>query len=399
MSTETVAKLLSLQDIRYKAQKVLQKAESQSLKSFLYDPSKLPEVADFVVSVIQADFKGKYSTIPPHGRWQHFEVGNVPRLSQLVSKWEKEGVDSLEICKRVLDVTFVSVLLDAGAGDVWKYTDGKEAYGRSEGLAVASLRCFESGLFSSNPDFVYQVDGKALQALTSEKLGAGFQVTEQNPLAGVEGRATILRSLGKQLGSGRPSDFVGRIFPTGDFSKGLNVLELWSELQTLLIPIWPVRTSFEGQNLGDAWYLSTIDAIQPFHKLTQWLTYSLLIPFKSLLKVPVVNEELLTGLPEYRNGGLFVDLGVLTLRPEFSYATEYDPSSVTIVEWRAMTVVLLDKLLAFVNERLKPELSEPLSLAQMLEAGSWKSGRIIAKKLRPSTAGSPILIKSDGTLF
>jgi hypothetical protein len=44
----------------------------------------------------------------------------------------------------------------------------------------------------------------------------------------------------------------------------------------------------------------------PFHKLSQWLTYSLLEPFE-WAGVPVHGLDALTGLPEYRNGGLLLD--------------------------------------------------------------------------------------------
>ena len=47
----------------------------------------------------------------------------------------------------------------------------------------------------------------------------------------------------------------------------------------------------------------------PFHKLSQWLTYSLLEPFMETLHLTFDGLELLTGLAEYRNGGLFVDFG------------------------------------------------------------------------------------------
>jgi hypothetical protein len=51
----------------------------------------------------------------------------------------------------------------------------------------------------------------------------------------------------------------------------------------------------------------------PFHKLSQWLAYSLVEVFEEA-GVPVHGLDELTGLPEYRNGGLFLDLGVLALR-------------------------------------------------------------------------------------
>jgi hypothetical protein len=89
-----------------------------------------------------------------------------------------------------------------------------------------------------------------------------------------------------------------------------------------------------------------------------------------------------------------------------------------IVEWRAATVGFLDELLEEVNKQLGLTGSEEqLSLAQMLEAGSWKvcqtsspffgysffnisqGGREIAEVSRPNTKEPPIMILSDGTVF
>lgn len=167
--------------------------------------------------------------------------------------------------------------------------------------------------------------------------------------------------------------------------------------------------------IGDAWPLSvhknkasssgsetSADGIQPFHKLTQWLTYSLMVPFQRVLGKQWINAESLTALPEYRNGGLFVDLGVLSLKPETLQRglkvsggdlPLFEAGDDAIVEWRAMTLVLIDKLYPIIKERME------LSMAQLLEAGTWKSGREVAAKYRPKTKSSPILIKSDGTVF
>lgn len=206
---------------------------------------------------------------------------------------------------------------------------------------------------------------------------------------------------------------------TASDTKTLDVLAFWDVIQTALIPIWPQdRTTVNGHPIGDAWPLSTLkersDAsdtkdesqfIQPFHKLTQWLTYSLMVPFQRILGLQWTNANCLTALPEYRNGGLFVDLGVLTLKPA---ALErglnasngdlplFDAGDDVIVEWRAMTLVLVDKLQSMVTSRMK---GVQLTLAQMLEAGTWKSGREVAAQRRPETKSSPILIRSDGTLF
>lgn len=130
----------------------------------------------------------------------------------------------------------------------------------------------------------------------------------------------------------------------------------------------------------------------PFHKLTQWLTYSLMDPMTKLLSVQFVGTDLLTGLPEYRNGGLLVDTGLLTLRgeparrglatfqenalidgqPSVEVVPLFRPDDDVIVEWRAVTVGILDELLVEVNKLLGLQGPRKLSMAQMLEAGSWK---------------------------
>lgn len=167
-------------------------------------------------------------------------------------------------------------------------------------------------------------------------------------------------------------------------------------------PIWPPsRTAMNGVSLGDAWPCkampqsgsSSWESILPFHKLTQWLTYSLMQPMQSLLNMHFAGTELLTGLPEYRNGGLFVDLGVITLKPEDTerglqnysdwcrrngtkqneVAPMFEPSDDVVVEWRGVTVGFLDMLCADVNKALKTELAgNEMTLPQLLEAGSWK---------------------------
>jgi hypothetical protein len=114
---------------------------------------------------------------------------------------------------------------------------------------------------------------------------------------------------------------------------------------------------------------------------------------QSLLKIHFAGTELLTGLPEYRNGGLFIDLGVLTLKKDdaerglqqygdycrrknvkaVEVAPMFEPSDDVVVEWRGVTVGFLDRLLVDVNRALRNELNGgELSLPQLLEAGSWK---------------------------
>ena len=170
----------------------------------------------------------------------------------------------------------------------------------------------------------------------------------------------------------------------------------------LLQDVWPPRLTLGGQNLGDVWRHrlladSEITAeLVPFHKLTQWLTYSLLEPLEDA-GVKVQNIDLLTGLPEYRNGGLFLDTGVLELKNPNEFSVLHSISSEQIVEWRALTVILLDRIGEKLRESIKLT-REELPLPQILQGGTWSTGRLLAYKRRPD-GSPPLRIVSDGTIF
>ncbi len=150
-----------------------------------------------------------------------------------------------------------------------------------------------------------------------------------------------------------------------------------------------------GQNLGDVWTHPAVGRV-PFHKLSQWLTYSLLEPLEwSGAAITGVGE--LTGLAEYRNGGLFVDGGVLVPRREAILREEHEVASEVVVEWRALTVALLDRTAARVREALGLT-AEELPLANVLEGGTWRAGRELAAEMRAG-GGPPLRVRSDGTVF
>jgi hypothetical protein len=166
--------------------------------------------------------------------------------------------------------------------------------------------------------------------------------------------------------------------------------------------IWPGRVLLDGHNLGDVWQHSKVvgagltNNLIPFHKLSQWLTYSLLEPLAEA-DISVVSLDQLTGLAEYRNGGLFLDGGVISLRDPAFLAEKHLPSSELIVEWRALTVSLLDELaLALRNALALSE--EELPLAKVLQGGTWAVGRQMAAQRHPD-APPPLMIVSDGTVF
>jgi hypothetical protein len=173
-------------------------------------------------------------------------------------------------------------------------------------------------------------------------------------------------------------------------------------LLTHLGGIWPGRIEIAGVQLGDCWRHPAIrradatDGLMPLHKLSQWLAYSLIEPLEAA-GIRVVDVDDLTGLAEYRNGGLFVDIGVLRLADPDAADNLHAVDSPLVVGWRAMTVALLDCLAPLVRERLGLT-AEEFPLARLLEGGSWAAGRRIARERRPD-GGPPLRVSSDGTVF
>ena len=113
--------------------------------------------------------------------------------------------------------------------------------------------------------------------------------------------------------------------------------------------------------------------------------------------VTVSGLDALTGLPEYRNGGLLIDTGVIVPRSAPSLERHWKPGDELVVEWRALTVSLLDELAVEVRRQLGVT-AEQMPLACVLEGGTWAAGREIAAERRPGGA-PPVLVDSDGTIF
>ncbi|CAR30926.1 ZYRO0E05786p [Zygosaccharomyces rouxii] len=396
------------------------------------DESKMDQVTEYLCKIIARDYGDNYNSIPPHGRWQHLNAGGHLRVEQLIDQWRAAKTDEVEISRRLIDLLVVSVLVDAGAGNLWKYIVGEsESYSRSEGLAVASYYLFVDGEFSSDSNTKFQVNGQKLKDFTMDQFVKGFQVSDANPLNGAEGRLQLIQKLGDSLlthpeifgSDARPGGIVDFLKKEASTGNCIDLNDIWNALMDGFVTIWPQgRATIQGQPLGDSWSLDTksktekkwddefLDSLVTFHKLTQWLCYSLLVPLEKFgHKFQVSNKELQTGLPEYRNGGLFYDFGVIALKPEHlkrglalsdklgvkEPIPTFTAEDGAIVEWRCLTIGLLDELHALVNKRLNTNLALP----QVIEAGSWKAGREIAAEKRPLTKGPPIELQSDGTVF
>jgi hypothetical protein len=270
---------------------------------------------------------------------------------------------------------------------------------------------FQDGLFSADPNNPFRVDADVLQKILPEKIKLGLQITDTNPMLGIDGRIGVLHRLGRIIGE-NPDAFGRRDSPRPgglfdllvDNARDLSIAapSILTEVLTHLAPIWPSRFTLGGVPLGDCWphpLMTTSDATSgfvPLHKLSQWLAYSLVEPLQ-WAGLRVTDVDGLTGLPEYRNGGLFIDTDVLVLRDPAQAMRDHDVSSILVVEWRALTVALLDRLAEKIRQRLNVS-AESFPLAKVLQGGTWGAGRMLAAKLRPNAA-SPIRVVSDGSVF
>ncbi len=446
--------------IRLRCASVMRAVEDNLSPSFRLDREALPALAERVARLTRERFPTL--AIPLHSRWRHFEAGGVDRKAEMDT--QLAGADRLAVARARFDLAVVSVLLDAGAGAQWRYTEGQnlgaaakpraaadellamldraatapagdapaaapapaagQAYTRSEGLGVASFRAFMAGAFSSRAGEPLRADAGALRHVDTAALRAVFQSNPNNPVVGLEGRAALLARLGATLAEeagrdaarGRPTEarpalLFDRVTQFGQRSS-VGVTELLGEVLRTLAPIWPRGARIKGVAAGDVgahrWagdalpggaHDPTTGGWVPFHKLSQWLTYSLLEPLQwaGIEVTGLDGEHGLTGLPEYRNGGLFIDGGVIVPRSPTLLERTHKPEDEAIVEWRALTVCLLDELAVMVRQQLGRD-EHTLPLACVLEGGTWAAGRALAAELRPGGA-PPLKVDSDGTVF
>ena len=393
------AALRSTTAIRERARHLLRRARNGDSAWFSVDDLALAAAAAEVADVTRTRYPDL--KIPFHSRWRHFEAGGIDRRTNL-----DVGLDA----RAMIDLAVVSVLLDAGAGPDWRYDEATsgQRFSRSEGLGVASWHAFTSGLFSSDTTDPLRADAAALRGLDADRLADTFQVNPSNPLVGLDGRVAMLHRLGTAL-TARPAVFGPQARPGGLFDllvtphgrPSVAAHDILSQLLTSLSGIWLADNAIGDQPLGDCWQHAAVpgpgltQGWMPFHKLSQWLTYSLLEPFQ-WAGVRVDDLDALTGLPEYRNGGLLLDTGVLRLRDPAWAADEWTVGDELVVEWRALTVALLDELAPLVRSRLGVDVQR-MPLACVLEGGTWAAGRALAQRLRGGLP--PLTIVSDGTVF
>ena len=405
------ARLMSASAVRERANQMLKVAERDGLSHFSLDLTRLDAAAAYVADVVRENYPGL--DVPFHSRWRHFSAGGRDRWSEIRSRLD--GLSPMEIGRVQCDLVIVSVLLDAGAGEDWRYVEpgSGETLARSEGLAVASVDLFASGLLSGDSSSPFRADAEALTALTEAELAEAFQVGTDNPLIGLPDRTSLLNRLAGVIsdrsdlfgGEGGTDARVGNLFDrlVADAEDGsIRAGDIFGKVLDGMGALWPGRIELGGINLGDTWPHPAVEmedsstGLVPFHKLSQWLTYSLVEPLEEI-GIGVRDLDDLTGLAEYRNGGLFVDFEVLRPNHEAVTAGVHAIDSEIVVEWRALTVALLDRIAMPLRHELGLN-AAAFPLAKILEGGTWQAGRRVAAERRDGGT-PPIRVLSEGTVF
>lgn len=407
--TSAALSLLNAHAVRERAHRMLAIGLDDRLPNFRVHLDRMNSAVDLVLETTRKAYPS--FDVPFHSRWRHFVDKGDDRWADIAgrTKWPGRAARA----RAEFDLAIVSVFLDAGAGPAWRYRDPKtgSAIGRSEGLGLASLAMFAGGAFSADPLEPLRADGEILANLAVADLECGMQVSDANPLVGMDGRAELLCRLGRLVTSKpdvfgsqdapRPGGLFDRLAKLADGGK-LPAPTILAELLQQLGPIWPSRLTLGGIALGDCWQhpmLTTADAtsgLVPLHKLSQWLAYSLIEPLQTA-GITVTDIDGLTGLAEYRNGGLFIDVGVLAFRDAEAAQQSHEVASPLVVEWRALTVALLDRVADDLRQRLGLDATS-MPLAKVLEGGTWAAGRWLARESR-ADASPPVKVISDGTVF
>ncbi|MFN0248874.1 MAG: DUF1688 family protein [Kofleriaceae bacterium] len=394
--------------VRARCEQILEVGLAGKLAHFTVDLSALPAVIAKVVEVTRATYPDL--TVPYLGRMSHFRAGGVDRIESLQQQMNVRGTTPEERPRALADLVVVSALLDTASNESWRFREpGTGAlFARSEGIALASLQAFRSGLFSSDPDNPLRADANALRTLDPVRLAAAFQITIDNPLHALEERTKLVRALGGAVAMaprifryGRPGGLVDALRATG---TTLTAPAILGALIDGLGPIWPATTTLGEGNaivaLGDVWRHPAAggsgpsEGFVPFHARTQWLAYSLFEPLEGA-GFSIQQPGALTGIPEQRNGGLLVDLGVLVPRAATTRDTIHAIGDELVVEWRALTVALLDRVADGVQKALAKSPQE-LPLSCVLQ-GTWSAGRAVAAELRPS--GMPPIRVADSSVL
>lgn len=404
------AAMLSAAAVRARTEALFDR--SDRLDHFTLDMTRLDALADRVAEML-ATTAGDAGA-PFYACWRNFEAGGHDRWSMLGAYRQWGAVR--EMGRAAFDLAFVSAILGADPGADWRYREAAtgEDYAGADGLAVAALAMFAGGLFSAKPTDPLRVDATALARLSDDEIATGLQHAAGNEVVGFAGRSALLRRLGEAVAmrddlfasqdDPRPGGLFDFLLDEGQ--KGpITAGRILEAALDGLVPIWPDRAAIDDVPLGDTWAhpvlaqdagLANGMALVPFHTMAQKLACSLVEPL-IWAGVDVTDFNDLTGFADLEHGGLFIDAGVLVPRDAQASTVAHDAGALFVVEWRALTVALLERLADKVRASAELD-ADQLPLACVMKGGTLPLARKIALEKRGNDR-PPLGLASDGTVI
>ena len=220
------------------------------------------------------------------------------------------------------DLAIASVLLDAGAGPDWRYREdvSGESFARSEGLAVASFDMFASGaLLRARPATRLRADARGAGGADRRSAGSGVPGRRRTiPSSGSRAARALLRRLGETVAANpavfgradeprpgrpvRPSRRAGgERHAAGRGHPGRRCWSI-SARSGRGASRWAASTSATPGGIRQVEAADATSGLMPFHKLSQWLAYSLIEPLQDA-GIGVSGIDALTGprrVPQWR---------------------------------------------------------------------------------------------------
>ena len=175
--------------------------------------------------------------VPFHSRWRHFSVNGDDRWAAVADC--PDWPDRAALARAEFDLAIVSVFLDAGAGPSGATSMEDRISYRSLGrIGACELRHVHGWRFLGGSTEPLRVDADMLANLDVADLARGMQVTDDNPLVGLDGRADLLRRLGRLVAS-KPDIFGSHDTPRPG--------GLYDRLAS-----WPMEESFQADDSDGA---------------------------------------------------------------------------------------------------------------------------------------------------
>ena len=261
---------------------------------FTLDESRLAAVAGYVADVTRDAYPDL--KIPYHSRWRHFSAGGVDRWGELAAR---RDADALERARIAVDLATVSVLLDAGAGERLALPRPRDrpclrTFGGACGCQPRHVRRGPL-LLRRGPSLAR----RSCRACAHRCRGAGAPLSGRQPIirwSDWSGAAHCCAASAPRWPSGRIctdmrrrgratwSTICSRIADRRRISASSRACAHCSRAcrrsgrpgsRSMDLPS-AMPAGIPPCARGDA-----TDRIVPFHKLSQWLTYSLLEPLEA----------------------------------------------------------------------------------------------------------------------